>query len=422
MNKKIEYIESILYHKIQDSDFTNMYGVKKPKSGGGQTYIQAAGYSYLDLDKMFKEAAAVDTPEYWDEEKKHPRKKYSITAFAAGSMNAGELELAPRTGRKDYRISRQNLKYRHPAWSQKQGFPSPDIDKAGKYVYKKNYPQKIDNLFILIIKTRIGISQEVKYYAAYVDSKNIPESWPKEVGLEIIFSGKKQGIIFYDDQFLRFNDDKLNFFSPGSAVDEELGNVELPDSLTYSTEDAVEYAVREIDLALDVLSIKFVTVEAPVLKRGTRTKNGKIIIKGKDYERRQRNLKKLGDLGEILVLEMERRQLIEAGRKDLAERIVHASKVIGDGLGYDIQSFELKGKKYTEKFIEVKTTTGGKNKPFDVSINEVEVSVEKRDSYYIYRLFGLGIGSKEIKHYKVRGSISEQFTLIPTVYKAYVKQ
>ncbi|MCL2381367.1 MAG: DUF3883 domain-containing protein [Treponema sp.] len=421
MNNAIEYIISILYHKIQDSDFTNMYGVKKPKSGGGQTYIQAAGYSNSELDRMFKEAIAVDTPEYWDEEKKHPRKKYTLTAYTAGSEDMGELELAPRTGRKDYRISRQNLKYRHPAWSQKHGFPSPDMDKSGKYVYEKNYPQRIDNLFIMIIKACVSISEKVKYYAAYVDSKNIPEGWPKDVGLESIFSGKKQGIIFYDEQFLRFKNDKINFFSPGSAVDNYLDNVELPDSLTYSTEDAIEYAVKEIDLSLDVASIKFVFVDVPIHKRKTKSNNEKVITKGKNFDRQQRNLKKLGDLGEMLVLEMERRRLVEARREDLAARIVHSSKIMGDGLGYDIQSFELRGKKYVEIFIEVKTTTGGKNKPFDISANEVAVSAVKRDSYYIYRLFGLGSGIKEIKYYKVKGSITERFTLIPTVYKAYAK-
>ena len=421
MIKKIEHVVSILYHKIQDSDFTNMYGVKKPKSGGGQTYIQAAGYTYFELDEMFKEASAVNTPEYWDEDKKHPRKKYTVSARIIGGTEEDAIELAPRTGRKDYRISRQNLKYRHPAWSQKHGFPSPDKDETGKYIYEKNYPDKIDNLYILIIKTLSGDSQDVKYYAAYVDSKTIPEGWPNEAGLEIIFSGKKQGIIFYNEQFLRFTNDKIIPFAPGSAVDSELGNIILPEHLTNSTDDAIGYAPKEVDLAVDIATVKFIPVEAPDSKRKANNRNNGIIVKEKDYAKRQKNLKKLGDLGEELVLEIERRQLVEAGRKDLADRVLHASKEIGDGLGYDIQSFEIIGETYTEKYIEVKATTGGKNKPFDISANEVAVSADKQDCYFIYRLFGIGKGVKEIKYYKVRGSVSEQFTLIPTIYKAYSK-
>ncbi len=32
-----EHVAAVLYHKIQDSDFTNMYGIKKPVSGGVKT-------------------------------------------------------------------------------------------------------------------------------------------------------------------------------------------------------------------------------------------------------------------------------------------------------------------------------------------------------------------------------------------------
>ena len=73
----MEYVSAILYHKIQDSDFTNMYGIKKPSGGGGQTYIQAAGYDFSELDRMFAESDIItDTLEFWDSEKIFPRKKY----------------------------------------------------------------------------------------------------------------------------------------------------------------------------------------------------------------------------------------------------------------------------------------------------------------------------------------------------------
>lgn len=66
----MEYVSAILYHKIQDSDFTNMYGIKKPSGGGGQTYIQAAGYDFTELDNMFSNSDIItDTLEFWDAEK-----------------------------------------------------------------------------------------------------------------------------------------------------------------------------------------------------------------------------------------------------------------------------------------------------------------------------------------------------------------
>ena len=107
----MEHVAAILYHKIQDSDFTNMYGIKKPARGGGQTYIQAAGYTREELDKMFSDAHDIfNTPEFWDEESIYPRKRYTFPAAVVGSTAVADIELAPRTGSKAYRISRQHQK------------------------------------------------------------------------------------------------------------------------------------------------------------------------------------------------------------------------------------------------------------------------------------------------------------------------
>ena len=416
----VEHVEAILYHKIQDSDFTNMYGVKKPKGGGGQTYIQAAGYEPEDLDKMFKEASATNTPEYWDIKKTHPRKRYNFPAFVVGKKEEKEIELAPRTGRKDYRISRQNPAHRHPSWKEENGFPAPEKNASGEYIYDKNYPGKINHLYIMIIKTRTS-NDEVYYYATYVDSKSMPKSWPKDVGLEPMFSGKRQGIIFYDQQFLRFTNILLKPFSAGSAIDELLGNAKLPEDLTESVDDAVEYAKKELDFFIDILNAEFTQEPVPKGKRRTNTKSRSKVVKDKNYIRRQKNLKKVGDVGEELVVEMEKRRLFKLGRKDLADRVVHASKEIGDGLGYDIESFNVEGEIVEKMYIEVKATTGGVSKPFDVSANEVEVSSEIGDNYYIYRIFGLCPGATDISYYVVKGSIADHFSLIPTGYMAYTK-
>ena len=417
-----EHIVAILYHKIQDSDFTNMYGVKKPKSGGGQTYIQAAGYTREELDKMFSDANDIsDTPEYWDAASVYPRKRYTFKATVVGSTTAADIELAPRTGRKDYRISRQNLKYRHPAWQTSNGFPEPNKNNIGEYIYKKNYPHIIDNLFVLIIKT-IREDDTVQFYATYVDSKNLPVSWPSGVGLEDIFSkGKRQGIIFYEEQYLRFVNDKNAPFATGSAADSEIGNVVLPTDFNETSDDAVEYATKEISLTVDVSNVTITKVEAPQLKKKKSCSGRRPVAKDVNYARRRKNLKKIGDIGELLAIEVEKKRLIDEGRPDLAKRIDHVAHTSGDGLGFDILSFERVGTAYCEKYIEVKSTTGGKNKPFDISANEVEVSEEKGQQYSVYRFYGLSSTAKEIRYYECRGSIKDNFTLKATAFKAYCK-
>lgn len=420
----MEYIQAILYHKIQDSDFTNMYGLKKPTSGGGQTYIQAAGYTPIDLDRMFAEAdEAIDTEELWHTDKPTPRKLYRFKTCEVGSTQTAIIELAPRKKRKDYRISRQNIKHRHPAWSSSSGFPEPHKSTmTNQYVYEENYPGLIDNLFVLIIKTKCQVDSTYKFYATYVDSADLPDTWVEGVKLEDIFAKeKRQGIIFFQEQFLRFTNDKKAPFQVGSAIDEQLGFVELPEDLPESEDDAVEFAQKDIELTLDYNTVGIEAVDMPTVKTPKRKISRKFCVKNQNYEQRNRNLKKIGDVGEKLAVEAEKRRLIQEGHKELAERVVHVSVVIGDGLGYDIQSFQKNGNRYEEKYIEVKATTGGINKPFDISANEVKVSAEKGKQYSIYRFFGIGNGVENIKYYEVQGSVSEMFDLEATMYKAYNK-
>lgn len=418
----MEHIVAILYHKIQDSDFTNMYGIKKPTNGGGQTYIQAAGYTREELDKMFSDAHDIfDTPEFWDADSVHPRKRYTFSATVVGSTTAADIELAPRTGRKDYRISRQNLRYRHPAWQSCNGFPEPNRDDDGEYIYEKNYPRIIDNLYVLIIKTFCE-DETSRFYATYVDSETLPATWPSGVGLEDIFSkGKRQGIIFYEEQYLRFSSNKDTPFAIGSAADFEIGNISLPTDFNEISDDAVEYATKEVSLSVDIPNVTITKVDAPQLKKKKTRSEKRTVIKDANYARRHKNLKKIGDIGELLAIELERKRLLAEGRPDLAERVEHVARTIGDGLGFDVLSFEKVGTDYCEKYIEVKATTGGINKPFDISANEVEVSEEKGESYCVYRFYGLNSTAKEIRYYECRGSIKENFALEATAFKAYHK-
>jgi len=111
-----------------------------------------------------------------------------------------------------------------------------------------------------------------------------------------------------------------------------------------------------------------------------------IVRKFDPVERDLRN-RELGLAGEKMVLDHERRWLAERGRGDLAERVRHVSVEIGDGLGFDIESFTLEGKR---KPIEVKTTRGGAQTPFFMSRNERDRAEELADSYHLYRVHKFG--------------------------------
>jgi len=102
-----------------------------------------------------------------------------------------------------------------------------------------------------------------------------------------------------------------------------------------------------------------------------------------NFERRQKQLRRLGDRGEAVVLGLERKRLVDAGKRELARRIVHVSQR-NTGAGYDILSFDVDG---SERPIEVKSTSAANlSGGFYISSNELNKS-ESLANYHIYLVF-----------------------------------
>ncbi|MFS4494708.1 DUF3883 domain-containing protein [Maribacter sp. 2308TA10-17] len=105
--------------------------------------------------------------------------------------------------------------------------------------------------------------------------------------------------------------------------------------------------------------------------------------KNPDYEKEARKLKRLGDRGEKLVLDMEKHRLEELGFTKLSKNV---SKAKYDYLGYDIKSFEENG---DERYIEVKATSskvGAAN--FFLSVNEFQ-KAQELNNYFVYVVFDI---------------------------------
>lgn len=130
----------------------------------------------------------------------------------------------------------------------------------------------------------------------------------------------------------------------------------------------------------------------------------------RDYVAREARNAQLGKAGELLALEYEDFRLRSAGQKHLAEKIEHVSATKGDGLGYDILSFEVNGK---ERFVEVKTTAFAKETPFFASRNEVSFAREASNQFHLYRLFDF---RKAPKLFSLQGDIGCYCTLDPVSY------
>lgn len=119
----------------------------------------------------------------------------------------------------------------------------------------------------------------------------------------------------------------------------------------------------------------------------------------------------LGLAGERAIVEFERRRLESAGCAQLATRIRHVSVEEGDGLGYDIASFEASGQ---PRWIEVKTTRRGIDWPMFISRNEVEVSRQWPDQYQLYRVYSFA--STKPGLYQLPGAIPDTCDLDPQSY------
>ncbi len=91
----------------------------------------------------------------------------------------------------------------------------------------------------------------------------------------------------------------------------------------------------------------------------------------------------LGKAGEAFVVDVERRQLTEADRPDLARRVRWTAAEDGDGAGYDVLSFNRAG---AERLIEVKTTNGSERTPFFLTRNECSLASERPADWRIYRV------------------------------------
>ena len=133
----------------------------------------------------------------------------------------------------------------------------------------------------------------------------------------------------------------------------------------------------------------------------------------RDFLRQQDSNKVLGTAGEVAVIQFEKKRL--ASKPELAQAVDHVAVTQGDGLGFDIRSFELDG---TPRLIEVKTTRYSELTPFYFSSNELNASRHYSDRYHLYRLFNF---SKKAGLFVLSGALDESTHLTPLNFSAVPK-
>lgn len=132
-----------------------------------------------------------------------------------------------------------------------------------------------------------------------------------------------------------------------------------------------------------------------------------------DYAARDAANRALGRAGEVFAVELERRRLTEMGRDDLAARVRHVAAEDGDGMGYDVLSWNYVND--TERWLEVKTTTLGKFHPFLVTSNELACSEAMPDLFEVFRVFQF---TGQPRVFRLLGSLRDRCELEPALYRA----
>lgn len=132
----------------------------------------------------------------------------------------------------------------------------------------------------------------------------------------------------------------------------------------------------------------------------------------RDYIAREARNTTLGIAGEEFVVRFEHWRLNQLGMPTLADRVEHVSQTKGDGLGYDVLSFDVSGR---ERFIEVKTTAFGKETPFFVTRNELDFSKEAQEHFVLCRLFEF---RQTPRLFALNGALDQHCALDPVTYRA----
>jgi hypothetical protein len=182
-----------------------------------------------------------------------------------------------------------------------------------------------------------------------------------------------------------------------------------------TTLDKVALAAVEQPALVPALT-DFATVksDAPQKQNRAAEVSNPLLVKPikRDYLEREAQNISLGLAGEEFIIQFEHWRLIQLGQTRLADKVDHVSQSKGDGLGYDVLSFDADGK---ERFIEVKTTTFGRDTPFFVSRGELALSHGAKDQFHLYRLFEF---RRAPRLFDLKGSLDQHCVLDPVTYRA----
>lgn len=222
-------------------------------------------------------------------------------------------------------------------------------------------------------------------FAKLIDYAELPKAG--DIELVFLFEGMCDMILKHVMQ----DEELLNMYEPRRQKYYDPAYHLLVQDIIYSAQyfNAPELLEEE-----KKVEVKEFTLEA---------KKSKVKLQGVhvDYIEEAKSQKELGDAGEEFVYQLERAKVKKYKlSKDKKVRMV--SKLDGDGLGYDILSYDKHGNPI---YIEVKATMGPENGSIFITANELEMSEKHSEQYYLYRVYDFNTTKMEGKLSIRQGSL-----------------
>ena len=197
-----------------------------------------------------------------------------------------------------------------------------------------------------------------------------------------------------------------------------LGNFQ--DALLREVLRHISDRIDSLDAVIASPEISDTTIQTVFVDRPTGDERSQLAVEIEqtdprlDLAERDARNRDLGRAGEEFVIAVESARLTNEGLGHLVADVSWVARDIGDGLGYDLISFDENGE---EIFIEVKTTRGGESTPFFITENERVTAIRKGGRYRLYRVFQF---SRRPKIYVVHSPLDEVLHLDATVYRAMI--
>lgn len=288
-------------------------------------------------------------------------------------------------------------------WSQKGWENGERVARFKHYTWARLYKKGDDNKDIFFTVGADGNGKELVYKLDYYFEKNSNLNAAQKKIVDGNIPGNLRWRSIKVADFSKYNWDKL-LDETGSFIRE---HTHIYDKL--------------IDLAWGGKKVEdvfkdFLRKQTPALKRYAQLPTLNPSFKGyeNDHIADAIERKEIGDAGEELVINYEKNRLRALGKSNLADEVKGAK----DGEGYDVLSFN---EDEHPLYIEVKTTRGNQDTPFDLSINEYLFAERHKKDYIIYRLYNYDEDLNNADFYTIDNPITN-LLFQPTSFKVYNKQ